>query len=128
MEEAIRTSLENTVANETGTDKGRHEEFIELEETAQSQQRYQFPQIRTCWNSIQPGLQLCSALLGDLGSNHGISTLINGMNCWPPCMSPSPTSPCVSGRGMLNLNASAFSHSKKRTFSIGQRESSANAA
>ena len=33
------------------------------------------------------------------------STFINGTNCWPPGMSPSPGSLCVSGRGILNLTS-----------------------
>jgi hypothetical protein len=43
MEETVRTSLENAVVNQTRTYEGRHEEFVELEEAAQSQERYQFP-------------------------------------------------------------------------------------
>jgi hypothetical protein len=43
MEEAVRTSLKNAVVNEARTYEGGHEEFIELEEAAQGQQRNQFP-------------------------------------------------------------------------------------
>jgi len=43
MEETVRNCLKDAAANETWTNEGRHEEFIELEEAAQRQQREQFP-------------------------------------------------------------------------------------
>src|SRR6266404_8221243 len=58
--------------------------------------------------------------------DYGTSIFIRGTNCWPPWRSPSAKSPCERGRGMLNLNARALSHSKNCTTFSAQWKSSAN--
>src|ERR1700719_1316998 len=105
------------------TQRRREGQIVNLEKSAEGYQSDQPPYVPCRREPIEPRTDVGAALSG-----HGISMSIRGMNCWPPCMSPSPRSPCTMGRGMLNLNARALSHSKNKTCFSSHRNSSAKRA
>src|ERR1700693_5351884 len=101
----------------------RQGQIINFKKSAKGHQSDQKPYVPGRRQPIEPRADVGLAHVG-----HGISISIRGMNCWPPCMSPSPRLPCTMGRGILNLNARALSHSKNRTCFSWQRKSAANLA
>src|SRR5580658_7876256 len=101
----------------------RQRQIIDFKKGAKGHHSDQTPYVPGRRQPIEP-----RADVGPADAGHGMSMSIKGMNCWPPCMSPSPRLPCTMGRGILNLNARALSHSKNRTCFSWQRNNSAKRA
>src|SRR5258708_9201562 len=94
----------------------RQGQIIDFKKGAKRYQSDQKPYVPGRGQPIEPRADVGSAHVG-----HGISMFIRGMNCWPPCISPSPRLPWTMARGILNLNARALSHSNSRTCIFGPR-------